>query len=94
MVERIGIGNLPIEAANNWAFIGGDDWGGLARVAVRMDGEPTAEGEANAHLIAAAPDLLAFVAKIANYDPVFAKGHEKQVIANARALVAKATGGA
>lgn len=50
------------------------------------------EGEANAHLIAAAPDMLDFIRQIAKRDPVFAKGHEKQVIADARALVTKAEG--
>lgn len=46
---------------------------------------------ANARLIAAAPELLAFVADVAKNDPVFAKGHEKQRIHDARALLAKAT---
>jgi hypothetical protein len=50
--------------------------------------------QATGHLISAAPDLLAFVTAIAKRDPVFAKGHEKQVIAAARALVAKAEGSA
>lgn len=35
-------------------------------------------------------ELLAFVKDIARMDPVFVKGHEKQRIADARALVAKA----
>lgn len=46
----------------------------------------------NVQLIAAAPELLDFIRQIAKRDPVFAKGHEKQVIADARALVAKAEG--
>lgn len=45
-----------------------------------------------ARLIAAAPDLLAFVQGIANHDPVFAKGSRKQEIADARALIAKTKG--
>ncbi|KEZ00320.1 hypothetical protein AI27_06535 [Sphingomonas sp. BHC-A] len=49
---------------------------------------------ADARLIAAAPDMLAFIAKIADFDPTFAKGHYKQQIADARELVAKATGAA
>lgn len=48
--------------------------------------------QANAHLIAAAPDLLEFVRDHAKRNPVFAKGFEKQVIADAIALVAKAEG--
>ncbi|WP_395326892.1 hypothetical protein WBP06_09260 [Novosphingobium sp. BL-8H] len=48
--------------------------------------------EANAALIAAAPELLAFVERRAKDNPIFAKGHEKQEIAEAIALVAKARG--
>lgn len=47
---------------------------------------------ANARLIAAAPDLLAFVRDVARLDPIFAKGHEKRRIHDARALVGKAEG--
>ncbi len=47
---------------------------------------------ADAALIAAAPELLAFVKKAASFNPVFAKGAEKQVIAEAQRLVAKAEG--
>jgi len=36
-----------------------DSWSELATVVVRVDGLPSPEGEANARLIAAAPDLLA-----------------------------------
>lgn len=50
--------------------------------------------EANARLIAAAPELLAFVETVAKRDLVFAKGAKKQVIAEARALAAKARGDA
>jgi hypothetical protein len=43
-------------------------------------------------LIVAAPDLMAFVGRIARQDPVFAKGHEKRVIADARELFVRAGG--
>jgi hypothetical protein len=43
-------------------------------------------------LIAAAPDLLEFVRRQARLNPVFAKGNDKQIIAEAIALVAKAEG--
>ena len=50
------------------------------------------EAQANACLIAVAPELLDFVKHIAKQDPTFAKGHDKLLIAEARGLVAKATG--
>lgn len=50
------------------------------------------EHRANALLIAAAPELLDFVMSAAKFDPVFAKGAEKERIALARQLVAKAMG--
>lgn len=37
----------------DWRPIDGQGWGALARVAVRLDGKPNAEGEANAALIVA-----------------------------------------
>ena len=46
----------------NWAIIGSADtagWHAFVRVAVQLDNKPSDEGEANARLIAAAPDLLA-----------------------------------
>lgn len=43
--------------------------------------------KARARLFVTSPALLAFVERIAQRDPVFAKGSEKQVIADARALV-------
>lgn len=46
--------------------------------------------DANAALIAMAPQLYAFVAEAARMDPVFAKGSEKQRIAAARDLIRKA----
>lgn len=50
-----------------------------------------AQHAANARMIVAAPDLLAFVREIARRNPVFAKGDDKRVIAEARDLVSKAT---
>lgn len=49
--------------------------------------------DANAALIAMAPQLYAFVAAAARRDPVFAKGSDKQLIADARDLIQKAGGG-
>lgn len=40
----------------------------------------------------AQPDLLSFVKRHAERNPVFAKGHEKEIIAEARRLVAQAEG--
>lgn len=54
--------------------------------------DDTAEVLANACLIAAAPDLFAFVECAAKQNPIFAKGVEKEIIREALALVAKATG--
>ena len=42
----------------DWCSIDGQDWGAFARVAVRLDREPNAEGEANAALIVAAVNAL------------------------------------
>ncbi len=50
----------------------------------------TSASDASPQLAAIARELLAFVEGEAARDPVFAKGHEKQRIAAARALVAKA----
>jgi hypothetical protein len=36
----------------------GINWGSFAEVVVELEGSPSEEGEANARLIAAAPDLL------------------------------------
>lgn len=41
------------------AKVSSKGWSNFATVAVCVNGEPDAEGRANAHLIAAAPDLLA-----------------------------------
>jgi hypothetical protein len=41
-----------------YAPISAETWGALAKVAVEVDREPSAEGEANARLIAAAPAML------------------------------------
>lgn len=62
------------------------------RFIATIDGPPDAEGEANARLIAAAPKLYAFVAEVAKRDPVFAKGDDKRIIADAISLCAKARG--
>lgn len=50
------------------------------------------ELKANAHLFLVARELYAFVEDVAKSDPVFAKGHQKQEIKNARALIARARG--
>jgi len=48
---------LPFDAS--CAKISGKKWAGFANVCVICQGTPDAEGEANARLIAASPDLLA-----------------------------------
>ena len=55
-------------------------------------GELPAEAAANARLFAASYDLFWFVAGIAQSDPVFAKGHEKERIVEARRLIAQVLG--
>jgi hypothetical protein len=62
----------------------------IAEVRGNKSPEEHEERDANARLIAAAPDLLAFVRDVARLDPIFAKGDEKQRIHDARALVAAA----
>lgn len=42
----------------DYAWIHSPEWGAFARVVVRVDGEPSPKGEANAHLIAASRSLL------------------------------------
>lgn len=54
---------------------------------VRNGVRPNAVTAANARLVAAAPELLDFVKRFAMRDPVFARAHDKQIIANARELV-------
>lgn len=62
-------------------------WLGAAKARL---GDRTSIPAPSPQLSKIAPELLAFVKDFAGRDPVFAKGHEKQRIADARALVAKA----
>lgn len=76
------------------ALISGQGWGEFAAVVIRMEGatENIAEGEANLRLILQAPELFAFAAEFAAKNPIYAKGHDKERIAQALALVAKVKG--
>lgn len=63
----------------------------LAEISGFGDGSPSSRKVPDqVRLFCAAPDMLEFIRRIAKRDPVFAKGHEKQVIKDAAALVAKA----
>lgn len=66
-------------------------WWGLCKVFVRVEDEPDATGEANARLIAAAPDLLDAVVRLADD---LEDGHWSSTKADLRRLIAKATGSA
>lgn len=90
---------MPDHTNGPWKAFSRLDAYGLPEIVVTADnGCPIAvvanhaEFKANSHLIAAAPELLDFVRGHAKRDPVFAKGLEKKVIADAIALVAKAEG--
>lgn len=50
------------------------------------------EAAANARLFAASHDLFFIVVSVAKRDPLYAKGHEKPLIAEARRLVAQVLG--
>lgn len=79
----------------DWAIIGSsqrDQWHAFARVVVRLDGQASKEGEANARLITASPDLLAVAELVVGSmtvgdDPVHAELRRR-----ALAAIAKATG--
>ena len=70
------------------------DWDALAVVHVETNGKPSEEGEANARLITAAPDLLevlrSLTAVARRYLPDYDEHPEIQA---ADAAIAKATGG-
>jgi hypothetical protein len=83
--------------------ISGKNWAGFALVVTRLDGDDFdhPEGIANARLIAAAPELLAALERIASLDPAqdSDEGHNEWGEADcfrkaqdaARAAIAKAT---
>lgn len=78
-----------------------DDKNGEMICSVRGEGNlhPAFEGGANARLIAAAPELLKYAEQMANlaehYEPKNGfKREEARALAAARAVIAKATGGA
>ena len=74
----------------NTARIDADGWTKFARVYVRVGGLPSEEGEANARLIAAAPDLLA---ALQNIRASRQNGHnESEAWGWVDAAIAKATG--
>jgi len=73
-------GVVPTVRFEGHCHINGDNWFGLAQVAVECNGEPSLEGEANARLIAAAPELYAALREMCNVwgggndDPVYIEG--------------------
>ena len=57
----------------------GARWYGLAKVVVRLDNDPNPEGEANARLIAAAPDLYEALAELSRLaDEIWVLGMSNQ----------------
>lgn len=58
-------GHIGITSAD-----GPREWRGLAQVVVDLEGDPYTEGEANAHLIAAAPDMAEALEMLLQYEPV------------------------
>jgi hypothetical protein len=87
---------------NTKARISGKEWEWFARIWVSIDGEPSPEGEANARLIAAAPDMLAALQMAADTihsyhgDQTSHDGWQNEEVRDvwlaARAAVRKATG--
>lgn len=80
-----------------YRLIDAKNWGSLAKVVVRMEGasENNKQGEANAHLIAAAPDMFRVLELILNSDMAQREEDEGEIsteLAHARAAVAKAEG--
>ncbi len=75
------------------AYIDGFSWDGLASVWVRLQNKDmdSDEGVANAHLIAAAPDLYAALAEIMHMRST-AAGVTREAADRARAALAKARG--
>jgi hypothetical protein len=74
----------------NWLPIYAPKWWHLAKVVVELDGERSEEGEANARLIAAAPELLEACKAIADHydeDEILSGDLNKL-----RAAIAKAEG--
>ena len=74
------------------ASISGENWGGFATVVTRLDGDENeySEGLANAHLIAAAPDLLA--ALTSALDALDDSGEYPETARLARAAITKSRG--
>jgi hypothetical protein len=85
----------PWEAVQrgDWAYLSGKGWWDFASVAVRVDGKPNAEGEANLRVTKAAPDLLAagqdFLAEL---DSSGDFENWERCKTNLRAAIRKATG--
>lgn len=80
-------GPIVIDEQANGMFLLTSD-----RTATDVEGVGLVYKRADAQLFSVAHELLEFVRNQAKRDPVFAKGHDKQVIADAKALIAKAEG--
>ena len=84
-----------------WRFDGIEDgemrlsaesWGWFARVCIEVDEAPSNEGQANARLIAAAPDLLAALEMADKWESDGRPDGVQHLIARLRATLAKARG--
>ena len=71
--------------------VNGPKWDDLARVVVRLEGDDTqfAPGEANARLIAAAPDLYEALKAIIEDHPIAVRALGEVTVRMARAALAK-----
>jgi hypothetical protein len=90
-------GPWTIRKMRTYAFIGGVGWDDFARVVKRLEGddEDSPEGIANAHLIAAAPDLLEALKAMVKHAEVqdFRDGVEPSLeTQRAKDVIAKAEG--
>lgn len=73
-----------------YVAISGGDHFGLAEVVVELGGKPYPDGEANAKLIAAAPEMLEALRALV--DDVESKWGDPHTLRHARATLAKAEG--
>lgn len=71
--------------------ISGDGWGEFAKCLVKFDDEDPPEGQANARLIAAAPDLLSALERLEMVSGLALMSDDPARMA-ARAAIAKAKG--
>lgn len=77
-----------------YALINAPRWHGLAKVVVRMEGlsKNSEDGEANAHLIAAGPDLYEALSDLVGILELDTRSHVFDAVCSARAALARARG--